>query len=64
MKNTYYYDGEYDKEVTEDYIKHQFNWFMNNGYTGSYETFKADNFTEVHSKRALNDLIGSGMFCN
>jgi hypothetical protein len=43
-----YYDPEYDREVNEDVIKKQYEWFKNQSwFTKDYETFKNDNFTLI-----------------
>lgn len=43
-----YYDPEYDRIVTEDVIKKQYEWFSKQKwFTKDYETFKKDNFIEI-----------------
>lgn len=43
-----YYDPEYDRFVTEDVIKNQYEWFESQPwFEKSYEQFKAENFTEI-----------------
>lgn len=43
-----YYDPEYDREISEEEIRKQYDWFVKNqGMKKSYETFLKENFDEI-----------------
>lgn len=42
-----YYDPEYDRLITEDVIKEQWEYFQRAGSTKSYEQFKEENFMDA-----------------
>lgn len=44
-----YYDPEYDKIVSEGYVRNQYNWFKNNMpyLHQTFEQFAENNFTEI-----------------
>lgn len=45
-----YYDPEYDRIVTEEVVKKQYEWFKNQSwFKKDYETFKRDNFLEIEN---------------
>lgn len=49
MADRKYYDPEYDRVVTEDVIRKQFEWFDKQPwFNKNYEDFKRDNFIEIN----------------
>ena len=43
-----YYDPEYDREVGEEVIKRQYDWFVKQPwFNKSYETFVEENFIKI-----------------
>ncbi|GEM_PF-4097727 len=48
METYIYYDPEYQKEVDEDYIRSQYEWFTQfSWFTKSYEQFRDENFERI-----------------
>lgn len=44
-----YFDCEYSREVTEEYVLNQYNWFKSNcsWFAQTYEKFLKENFQEL-----------------
>lgn len=43
-----YYDPEYEREITEEAIRKQFEWFKTQPwFNKDYETFKKENFVVI-----------------
>lgn len=46
-----YYDPEYDRNVTEDVIQKQYEWFkQHTWFHKTYEEFRNDNFWDIDSE--------------
>lgn len=47
-----YYDPEYDREVDENIIRQQYDYFsQQNWFNKSYEQFRAENFMEISDNK-------------
>ena len=58
MKTQRYYDPEYNRYVTEDTIKSQYEWFSKQEwFSKTYEQFKADNFTVVETEEEEEEIM-------
>ena len=66
MKAKKYYDYEYDRIITEETARKQYEWFRENvhGYRQTFEQFLADNFCDLSDRteravaQAMHDRCG------
>lgn len=56
--NRMYHDPEFDRVVTEDVIKEQYEYFKD---SCSYLSFREQNFTEVEK---IEDMNNSSIYCS
>lgn len=58
MKDEKWYDPEYDRYVTEDVIKKQYEYFKKSPYfKKTYEQFREENFMKIKDSAQMQDTF-------